>query len=349
MSDEKNTKGARRSPPASDDTIARLLRLAGPRPSVPDERSERVKEAVRSRWSRNVKVRRMRIRLLIAALPVAAALVVAFFLRSSTSVPSTDTPAPTVAHIEAATGSGAQILGTGETQLIKPVIGDSIVAGTTVLTGADGRAAFHLAGGASLRLDMGSRVRLLSSSEMLLENGAVYVDNEAIEGDKSAVEVFSRLGVVRDVGTQFEVRLAEQSLRLRVREGTVILDSEGGTEVAEVGTELIRDAEGGLVRRSVSVYGPEWNWVVRVAPVFEIEGRRLDDFLSWISRETGRGLSFQGDETAGSVSDIVLHGSIEGLTPEEALATVLPTCGLTHRVREGMILIGELGTEMSWR
>ena len=131
--------------------------------------------------------------------------------------------------------------------------------------------------------------------------------------------------------------------------GTVFLDGEDIAEIAEVGTELTLDAEGVMARRFVSVYGPEWNWVMQVAPVFEIEGRRLDDFLAWISRETGRRVNFQGEETARSVSDTVLHGSIEGLTPEEALATVLPTCGLTHRVREEKILIGELGTEMPWR
>ena len=32
---------------------------------------------------------------------------------------------------------------------------------------------------------------------------------------------------------------------------------------------------------------------------------------------------------------ISLSGSVNGLTPEEALAAVLPTCGLVHRVDAG--------------
>jgi hypothetical protein len=37
---------------------------------------------------------------------------------------------------------------------------------------------------------------------------------------------------------------------------------------------------------------------------------------------------------------IVLHGSIEGLTPDEALAAVLPTCGWAFEYQErGRIIV----------
>jgi hypothetical protein len=39
------------------------------------------------------------------------------------------------------------------------------------------------------------------------------------------------------------------------------------------------------------------------------------------------------------VRRIVLHGSIEGLTPREALAAVLPTCGLTFFQERGRIIV----------
>jgi hypothetical protein len=35
----------------------------------------------------------------------------------------------------------------------------------------------------------------------------------------------------------------------------------------------------------------------------------------------------------------VLHGSIEGLTPEQSLGVVLPGCGLAHRVETGALQI----------
>jgi hypothetical protein len=40
------------------------------------------------------------------------------------------------------------------------------------------------------------------------------------------------------------------------------------------------------------------------------------------------------------VQRTVLHGSIDGLTPDEALAAVLPTCGLTFYYQErGRIIV----------
>ena len=45
------------------------------------------------------------------------------------------------------------------------------------------------------------------------------------------------LGDIRDLGTAFEVRLRDETLRVRVREGRV--DLRGA--VAEAGTELIAD------------------------------------------------------------------------------------------------------------
>jgi hypothetical protein len=35
----------------------------------------------------------------------------------------------------------------------------------------------------------------------------------------------------------------------------------------------------------------------------------------------------------------VLHGSIEGLTPEQSLGVVLPGCGLAHRIDGGALRI----------
>jgi hypothetical protein len=42
---------------------------------------------------------------------------------------------------------------------------------------------------------------------------------------------------------------------------------------------------------------------------------------------------------ARDVSGIILHGSIEGLSPRDALDVALRTSGLVHRLRDGELLV----------
>lgn len=337
-----------RPPPENGDNIARLLRLAGPRPAVPTERAERVRNVVQSKWRAKVRARR-RMRRVLALLPAAAALAVAFSLWPSSPHPTLVSPTPLVARVEVLTGTGAQTLVPGATHLSRLGAGGAVFAGTTVLTGADGHAAFRLSNEISLRLDSGTRVRMKSPSELHLEKGKVYIDNAADSIERVAVTIRTPLAVVKDVGTQFEVRLSGQSLRLRVREGTVVLHRGDQTESADGGTEVTVDADETSQRRTIPLYGPEWEWVMQIAPNLDIEGRPLEDFLSWISRETGRQIQFESEELQESASSIVLHGTIDGLSLEDALDTILPTCGLTHRAVGGKITIRELAAEISWR
>ena len=78
-----------------------------------------------------------------------------------------------------------------------------------------------------------------------------------------------------------------------------------------------------------------------VAPGFDIEGRSLEAFLSWVSRETGLRTDLHDEDTV-RAAEIDLHGSIDGLTPVEALAAVLPACGLKHRIDAGTLQIERL-------
>jgi hypothetical protein len=75
--------------------------------------------------------------------------------------------------------------------------------------------------------------------------------------------------------------------------------------------------------------------VQRTAPPFTIENANLAQFLDWVSRETGLRwhLATPGDDP----EKVILHGSIEGLTAEEALSVVLPGSGYRYRIAEGEI------------
>jgi hypothetical protein len=73
--------------------------------------------------------------------------------------------------------------------------------------------------------------------------------------------------------------------------------------------------------------------------VLTIEGLPLASFLESMSREHGWTLGY-GDPSLGrEAAGIVLHGSVEGLSPRDALDVTLRTSGLTYRLADGELVV----------
>ncbi len=218
-----------------------------------------------------------------------------------------------------------------------------LFVGDRIATGPGARVALTLRDGASLRLDHRTTLRVLAARELLLEQGGLYFDSAGGRPDSPALAIRTDLGTVRDIGTQFEVRREaarpEAHLSVRVREGRVIYDNEGANHDADAGFELRVDESGALSRHPTPIFGPSWDWILDVAPSFELEGHSLESFLAWVSRETGWQTEFTDSVVAASAHAVRLHGSIEGLRPDRALDAVLPTCGLEHRFDGGTLVI----------
>jgi ferric-dicitrate binding protein FerR (iron transport regulator) len=184
-----------------------------------------------------------------------------------------------------------------------------------------------------------SGLRWEARDRLRLEAGAVYVDSGRGAGGPSSFEVQTPRGTVRETGTQFEVRLEPAALRVRVREGRVAVLGPGPTLDVASGTEL-RVGDGGARRRAVAVYGPEWAWVLGLAPAYEIEGRPLHGFLAWAAREAGWQLRYADAASQRRSESARLHGSIRGMSPDEAVTTVAPSTGLACRLHEGVLRVG---------
>ena len=191
-----------------------------------------------------------------------------------------------------------------------------------------------------MRLDTGTQVRIVSRSRVELERGALYVDSGPSPAEQR-LEVLTPLGLVREVGTQYEVRVdpAAGSLRVRVREGGVSVERNGELHAAARGDELTLWGDGAVDRAATEPAGPDWLWVLEAAPGLDIEGRTLASFLEWISRETGREVRYADEELARSASTILLHGTIEGLRPDESIEVILQGSGLEHRDENGALLV----------
>jgi ferric-dicitrate binding protein FerR (iron transport regulator) len=305
-----------------DHDLSRLLRLAGPRPRVPADAEARVHAAVHREWTRTLGAGRRR---RWAALAAAAA-VVATAALALRPAPSPVTRPSAVAVVEHVAGRAALARGA------------VVRRGDWVQTPEDGRLALQVGGHLSLRLDTSTRLQLQSPSAVWLERGAVYVDSGDGQ-DKGAIRIDTREGEVREVGTQFQVRVAPASVHVSVRSGEIVLLREQGNHSAAAGVGL--DVEGGAVRsRAVAPFGAAWSWVEAATPAYALEGRRLEDLLGWVARETGLAVRFEDEGLARSAAGITLRGSTEGLTPTQALDSVLPAAGLTARRDGGRVVVG---------
>lgn len=376
MSDPTPHKDGDTGARSEEERVRRLLEEAGPRPEVPAEDLAAIKTAFRAEWAEHVRdgtALRNRSHLSRPLLALAAVLLVTLGLGGwwwRTAGPAT---AETVARVEvldgAVTARAPGDVADGERDgkaVLELAVDLELPAGVELVTGAagsvPGRTAMRLAGGASLRLDTGSRARLLSGSEIELAKGAVYVDTGAdtdtgaSTGMHDALRIHTPLGVVRDVGTRFEVRLLDaggekesglksatgdraDALRVRVREGRVDLRWDATTDSAEAGEELTLHADGSLDRNPVALHGPAWDWVLQVAPVFEIEGRTLAELLAWVTRETGWEIRYGDPALADAAGSIVLHGSLGAATPDQAPQVVLPGAGLRSRLEDGVLVV----------
>jgi len=324
-----NSPGAGDYPDApAEDIVGQAVRLAGSRPAVPPEALAVLKQAAHHAWRTKVedhaaarrRAQRFRGFALAATLVFSAGLTYLLLPAEYWPLGLLQPPAATV---ELSSDS-----------LFVP--GAEIKAGTVVETSADSRLALRLHTGASLRLDATTRLELHSAERLTLHRGAVYLDSGP---GNTTIAVQTPLGIARDIGTQFEVRLVNDGLRLAVREGEVRLEQPAGTHAALAGTILTVDAEGHVQRASIPAHGDAWAWVLNTAPTFELEGSSIWEFLTWVTRETGWRLQTTDPGLQRRLQGIMVHGSVEGLRPDEAVEVVLPGAGLEFEVDDGALIL----------
>jgi ferric-dicitrate binding protein FerR (iron transport regulator) len=216
-------------------------------------------------------------------------------------------------------------------------VGGALIAGGIVTT-SSGQVALRLVGGGSLRLAAGAELRLNAANEAELVAGMLYFDSET-EAARERLTVLTSLGTVRDVGTQFSARLANDALEVGVRDGRVAVARGPDTAVAGSGERLtVAPGAGDFRREPIPTFGDEWAWADRLAPPFDIDGRNLIDFLSWVAEQTGRELAFSDPAAERIARQTVMSGSID-LEPERKLAAVLATTELGYAIEGERIVI----------
>jgi len=216
-------------------------------------------------------------------------------------------------------------------------VGEAIQVGDAVES--RGSALVELGHGGTLRVAPASAMIVVTASELALKHGLIYVDKPPGLTEFARLHVSTRAGLVEHVGTEFELKSDDQVVRIRVREGQVRFFGASGAQTANAGTELSALSGGRLVTRPVPSFGRAWEWTTALAPEFAIEGRPLIEFLQWASRELGCTLDFADARARDTASSTILHGSIQGEIPGDALANILASTTLSFELAEGSLRI----------
>jgi ferric-dicitrate binding protein FerR (iron transport regulator) len=326
--DTANSTPDGNDPSGRDDEvgIARVLRAAGSRAHPSDEERRAVRAAVHAEWRTTVAKRSQRRVWLALAASVALAALGLWVSRDyfapgavvasvSRSIGQVQSKSGVLSPWHAVSGAAR-----GET---------SLRAGEELMTGADGRIALQLRDNVSLRLDSDTRIALIDAGHIDVKSGAVYVDAGMAPTASDHLRVGTPAGVVQHVGTQYEARIVNGGTRISVREGRVdLLPKSGSIQTASVGEQLLVTTAGDIRRNTIAPNDPQWEWAANTAPAFNIDGRPVREFLTWVGRELGREIAFADAESEAEANRAVLSGSISGLAPAEALTAVLATTQL---------------------
>ena len=326
----------------SDEVLEQLLKHASPRPTPSESDEVAVREAVRAEWKAVSGRRRLQRR--VAGLAIAASVIVVVFSAFSL-IRWPGVEAEQVATIERSFGS-IYLLGEAS-ELQKTQALSQVLSGQTIVTGAEAGMALMWGGGGSFRMDANSRVRFVDSASVYLESGRVYFDSRpsalaaAVSGGGSPdFAVITDYGVITHVGTQFMTRFGNGHLTVSVREGQVEVDDRHRTYVASTGEQLTVSERGQSTVLSISGSGVDWEWVSRTAPMTDVEGKSLHEFLLWACRETGLEYHYEGGAERIARHEAVLRGRID-TEPLQALKLRVESAGLEWAIVDGAIYVSD--------
>ena len=311
-------------PPNERDTgamLGQLIARAGARQGAAESVAREVHAVVEGEWRAVLRSRR-RTRVLRWALAASVAVVMLLPLL----LQRTADPAPgavTVGRIVAARGS-VTLTPRARGVAIAVRIGAPIPGGARLRAGVDGSARIVMAG-ASVTVGAESELTLTDEARLQIQRGRIYVDGATDVMPQTRLQVATPFGSVKHLGTRFEVAVTPTEMRVRVREGVVQVLHQRLQATLRARDVLSIGAGGDITRSVLDPFAPDWAWTQDLAPRFEIEGRSLTDFLDWFSRISGYSVRFASATARSEAGRAILHGSIAGLSPREALTAVSAT------------------------
>lgn len=298
------------------DDLARVIRAAGRRPMPPQGDYDAVFAAAHGAWQMKLRSRRRRFVAYAAAACVLVALGAALLwpLGGGNIAP--------VATVRLVSGDVAVF--SVETGMWAPLEGaasaPTIATGDRVRTARGAGVELELVPGTSVRLAESTELAIGAANRLRLVAGTAYVDTGAATRD---LQFETSLGTLRDIGTQFEVRMSETGLRVRVRSGRVELrPSSGSRQLANAEEQLELRRDGLVARTPFPATDARWSWAEQLAVIPLPRGRAHVEYLTWIAAETGRELRFETESARLYAQTYMLDGDPSGYAPTALLEII---------------------------
>jgi hypothetical protein len=316
------TDSPQQNRPATEaDPLALLIRAAGRRPAPQLDDFDVVRAAAHDAWQASLKSRRTmrRWKLSAAAAVIVSIGIGAIFTQTLTEHPGYLASTQSIQGTVSRRPSGSTVWEPLSSEAIE------IFAGDRIRTNNAARVAFELTNGISLRVQSDTEFEFVSLDAVSLSQGTVYVDS----GDGArpqAIHIQTAHGIITDIGTQFEVRSTDSTLRVRVRSGLVTLTESDLTENISGGaSEEIEVTPAGVSRREFPADHIDWQWAQRLAAIPAADTASIRDYLRWISKETGLELAFDSINTEMEASLQSLNRTPEVTMPMDVLDLLVMT------------------------
>ena len=323
----------------SDDAFAELLGKASPRPAPPSMDEALIREAVHAEWQL-VSGRQLRRRHITSFALAASVLLAVFATLNLLRAPVSDIRNQHMATIEKQFGEINV-----NSRIANAVEMAAIEGGAVVETGPESGLALGWHDGGSLRIDENSMVVFEAVNQIYLDFGRVYFDSEQSSlssrpAKRGAVELSIRTdhGVLRHLGTQYMARAGADGLVISVREGVVSIDGDIIAR-ASAGQKFAISASGSLTINDTNGID-DWEWVEKSTPAVNLNGRFVAEALAWVSRESGRTVSYASDAAEMVANEAQLRGNME-LPPTRALDIFMMTVDLNARIEGEVIVVSE--------
>ena len=323
----------------SDEAFAELLGKAPPRSAPPATDEALIREAVHAEWQL-VSGRHVRRRHITSFALAASVLLAVFAGLNLMRDPVSDFRTQQMATIEKQYGDISVNSRIANADKVATIEGGAVVE-----TGSESGLALGWHDGGSLRIDENTMVVFEAVNQIYLEYGRVYFDSEqgplsSRPAKRGAVEFSIRTdhGVVRHLGTQYMARVGADELVISVREGVVSIDGHV-TARASAGQQFAISGSGEL---SISETNgiDDWEWVEDATPAVNLNGRFVAEALEWVSRESGRTISYASEGAEMLAKQAQLRGDME-LPPTRALEIFMMTVDLNARIEGEVIVVSE--------